>query len=115
MWIRPEFDPQHSITVLYTVYSVHILVQYSIVIVLGLLAVATEWLLSTVLLSSLVIIAIFRFAMCHPTRCHGVVAINCSATTSLGRFLDKLRVIHKKYKDKASIRRRIEKQVHNLI
>lgn len=32
-----------------------------------------------------------RFAMCHPSRCHGVVAINCSATTSLGRFLDKMR------------------------
>ncbi len=42
--------------------------------------------------------------MCHPTRCHGVVAINCSAAASLGRFLDKLRVgaftpcsIHPKY------------------
>lgn len=38
-----------------------------------------------------------RFAMWHPARCHGVVAINCSAGTSMGRFLDRLKDRLKKY------------------
>jgi hypothetical protein len=29
--------------------------------------------------------------MFHPGRCHGVVAINCSAGSSMGRFLDRLK------------------------
>ena len=31
-----------------------------------------------------------RFGMLHPNRVHGIVAINTSASTSLGRFTEKL-------------------------
>lgn len=50
-----------------------------------------------------------RFAMCHPSRCHGVVAINCSAAASLGRFLDKLRDRLKKYGGKEMNERNVWK------
>ena len=33
-----------------------------------------------------------RFAMMHPTRVHGIVAVNNTATVSMGRFMDRLKV-----------------------
>ena len=33
-----------------------------------------------------------RFAMMHPTRVHGIVTVNNTATESLGRFTDRLKV-----------------------
>ena len=33
-----------------------------------------------------------RFAMMHPTRMHGIVTVNNTATESLGRFTDRLKV-----------------------
>merc|ERR1719334_1469671 len=35
---------------------------------------------------------ITRFAMMHPTRVHGIVTVNNTATESLGRFTDRLKV-----------------------
>jgi len=34
---------------------------------------------------------ITRFAMMHPTRVHGIVAVNNTATVSMGRFMDRLK------------------------
>ena len=36
----------------------------------------------------------FRFGMCHPARVHGLVLINITASASLGRFMDTLKVIN---------------------
>ena len=33
-----------------------------------------------------------RFAMMHPSRVSGIVAVNNTATISLGRFMDRLKV-----------------------
>ena len=33
-----------------------------------------------------------RFAMMHPTRVHGIVTVNNTASESLGRFTDRLKV-----------------------
>ena len=33
-----------------------------------------------------------RFAMMHPSRVHGIVTVNNTATESLGRFTDRLKV-----------------------
>ena len=35
-----------------------------------------------------------RFGMCHPARVHGLVLINITASASLGRFMDTLKVIN---------------------
>jgi hypothetical protein len=34
----------------------------------------------------------FRFGMCHPVRVHGIVLINNTASASMGRFMDTLKV-----------------------
>ena len=34
-----------------------------------------------------------RFAMMHPTRVHGIVTVNNTASESLGRFTDRLKVL----------------------
>ena len=34
----------------------------------------------------------YRFGMCHPGRVHGIVLINNTASASMGRFMDTLKV-----------------------
>eukprot|EP00092_Neocalanus_flemingeri_P002791 GFUD01002988.1.p1 GENE.GFUD01002988.1~~GFUD01002988.1.p1 ORF type:complete len:301 (-),score=93.37 GFUD01002988.1:107-1009(-) len=49
---------------------------------------------------------ITRFGMCHPSRVHGLVAINSTASASLGRFMDSL-------KEKMKVFRTDEKKILN--
>jgi len=49
-----------------------------------------------------------RFAICHPTRVHGLVAVNCTADASQGKFIDIVKEKIKKSEAKSLHKRNVE-------